>query len=41
MTSPAGTTAAALRQLDDSGVRAALVSAVEAAAARSQQLSGG
>ncbi|GAB3456118.1 pyrroline-5-carboxylate reductase [Kineococcus endophyticus] len=41
VTSPAGTTAAALRQLDDSGVRAALVSAVEAAAARSQQLSGG
>ncbi|PRY15987.1 pyrroline-5-carboxylate reductase [Kineococcus rhizosphaerae] len=41
VTSPAGTTAAALRQLDDSGVRAALVSAVEAAAARSKQLSGG
>ncbi|MEW1956328.1 pyrroline-5-carboxylate reductase [Kineococcus sp. NPDC059986] len=41
VTSPAGTTAAALRQLDDSGVRAALISAVEAAAARSQQLSGG
>ena len=40
VTSPAGTTAAALRQLDDSGVRAALVSAVEAAAARSKQLSG-
>ncbi len=41
VTSPAGTTAAALRQLDDSGVRAALVSAVEAAADRSKQLSGG
>ncbi|WP_432573557.1 pyrroline-5-carboxylate reductase [Kineococcus sp. SYSU DK005] len=40
VTSPAGTTAAALRQLDDSGVRAALVSAVEAAWARSRQLSG-
>ena len=41
VTSPAGTTAAALRQLDESGVRAALVSAVEAAWARSRQLSGG
>lgn len=40
VTSPAGTTAAALRQLDDSGVRAALVSAVEAAWTRSRQLSG-
>ncbi len=41
VTSPAGTTAAALRRLDEEGVRAALVSAVEAAWARSRQLSGG
>ena len=40
VTSPAGTTAAALRQLDESGVRAALVAAVEAAWTRSRQLSG-
>ncbi|NIZ92239.1 pyrroline-5-carboxylate reductase [Kineococcus rubinsiae] len=40
VTSPAGTTAAALRQLDESGVRAAMVSAVEAAWTRSRQLSG-
>ncbi|MGI4893547.1 MAG: pyrroline-5-carboxylate reductase [Janthinobacterium lividum] len=40
VTSPAGTTAAALRQLDASGVRAGLVSAVEAAWARSRELSG-
>ncbi len=40
VTSPAGTTAAALRRLDEEGVRAALVSAVEAAWARSRQLSG-
>ncbi|MFB9377462.1 pyrroline-5-carboxylate reductase [Kineococcus gynurae] len=41
VTSPAGTTAAALRRLDDAGVRAAFVSAVEAAHARSRELSGG
>ncbi|WP_432491883.1 pyrroline-5-carboxylate reductase [Kineococcus gypseus] len=40
VTSPAGTTAAALRRLDEEGVRAALVSAVEAAWRRSRQLSG-
>ena len=41
VTSPAGTTAAALRQLDEHKVRAAFVTAVEAACARSRQLSGG
>lgn len=40
VTSPAGTTAAGLRELDAQGVRAALVSAVLAAAARSRELSG-
>ncbi len=40
VTSPGGTTAAALRQLDDHKVRAAFVTAIEAAAARSHELSG-
>lgn len=40
VTSPGGTTAAALRQLDDHKVRAAFITAMEAAAARSAQLSG-
>lgn len=39
VTSPGGTTAAALRQLDDHKVRAAFITAMEAAAARSAQLS--
>ena len=38
VTSPGGTTAAALRQLDDHKVRAAFISAMEAAATRSHQL---
>lgn len=38
VTSPAGTTAAALRRLDDHGARAAFLAAVEAAAARSREL---
>jgi pyrroline-5-carboxylate reductase len=41
VTSPGGTTAAALRVLDDHKVRAAFVSAIEAAAVRSRELSGG
>lgn len=40
VTSPGGTTAAALRQLDDHKVRAAFISAMEAAAKRSAELSG-
>jgi pyrroline-5-carboxylate reductase len=40
VTSPGGTTAAALRQLDDHKVRAAFITAMEAAAARSAELSG-
>lgn len=40
VTSPAGTTAAALRTLDDRGVRAAFLAAVEAARDRSLELSG-
>ena len=40
VTSPGGTTAAALRQLDDHKVRAAFINAMEAAAARSKALSG-
>jgi pyrroline-5-carboxylate reductase len=39
VTSPGGTTASALRQLDDHKVRAAFITAMEAAAARSAQLS--
>ncbi len=41
VTSPGGTTAAALRQLDDHKVRAAFITAMEAAAARSSQLASG
>ncbi|KGN38167.1 pyrroline-5-carboxylate reductase [Knoellia subterranea] len=40
VTSPGGTTAAALRELDDHKVRAAFISAMEAAAVRSRELSG-
>ena len=38
VTSPGGTTAAALRVLDDRGVRAAMLEAVEACAAKSAEL---
>ncbi len=41
VTSPGGTTAAALRMLDDHKVRAAFISAMEAAATRSRELAGG
>jgi pyrroline-5-carboxylate reductase len=41
VTSPGGTTAAALRQLDDHKVRAAFMSAMEAAARRSHELASG
>jgi pyrroline-5-carboxylate reductase len=41
VTSPGGTTAAALRQLDDHKVRAAFITAMEAAAERSHQLASG
>jgi pyrroline-5-carboxylate reductase len=41
VTSPGGTTAAALRQLDDHKVRAAFMSAIEAAAQRSHDLASG
>ncbi|HYN30132.1 MAG TPA: pyrroline-5-carboxylate reductase [Dermatophilaceae bacterium] len=41
VTSPGGTTAAALRELDDNKVRAAFIRAMEAAALRSRELSGG
>ena len=41
VTSPGGTTAAALRELDDHKVRAAFITAMEAAAIRSRELSGG
>jgi pyrroline-5-carboxylate reductase len=41
VTSPGGTTAAALRQLDDHKVRAAFISAMEAAAQRSHDLASG
>jgi len=41
VSSPAGTTMAALRQLDDHKVRAAFLTAMEAARDRSQQLSSG
>ncbi|MFN8097630.1 MAG: pyrroline-5-carboxylate reductase [Dermatophilaceae bacterium] len=41
VTSPGGTTAAALRELDARAVRAAIVSAVAAAATRSAELAGG
>ena len=38
VTSPAGTTAAALRALDDHGVRAGFLAAVEACVVRSRQM---
>jgi pyrroline-5-carboxylate reductase len=41
VSSPGGTTMAALRQLDNHGVRAAFVTAMEAAAERSRQLASG
>jgi pyrroline-5-carboxylate reductase len=41
VTSPGGTTAAALRQLDDHKVRAAFITAMEAAAQRSHDLAAG
>ena len=41
VTSPGGTTAAALRELDDHKVRAAFITAMEAAAKRSHELAGG
>lgn len=41
VTSPAGTTAAALRKLDDHGVRAAFLDAVEACRARGIEMAGG
>jgi pyrroline-5-carboxylate reductase len=41
VTSPGGTTAAALRQLDDHKVRAAFITAIEAAANRSHELASG
>lgn len=41
VSSPAGTTVAAVRQLDDHKVRAAFVSAIEAARNRSAELAGG
>lgn len=41
VTSPGGTTAAALRELDDHKVRAAFITAMEAAARRSAELAGG
>ncbi|MGL5864822.1 MAG: pyrroline-5-carboxylate reductase [Dermatophilaceae bacterium] len=41
VTSPGGTTAAALRQLDDHKVRAAFITAMEAAARRSHELASG
>ena len=40
VTSPGGTTAAALRELDDHKVRAAFITAMEAAAKRSHELAG-
>lgn len=40
VTSPAGTTAAALRELDQHGVRAALLNALEAARDRARELAG-
>ncbi|MEO7130238.1 MAG: pyrroline-5-carboxylate reductase [Dermatophilaceae bacterium] len=41
VSSPGGTTVAALRQLDDQKVRAAFINAIEAAAARSKALASG
>jgi pyrroline-5-carboxylate reductase len=39
VTSPAGTTAAALKELENRGVRAAFIEAVRAAESRSKELS--
>ena len=41
VSSPGGTTIAAIRQLDDNKVRAAFMTAMEAAAARSKELADG
>ena len=41
VSSPGGTTVAALRQLDDHKVRAAFITAIEAAAERSSELASG
>jgi pyrroline-5-carboxylate reductase len=41
VTSPGGTTIAAIRTMEDHGVRAAMLSAIEAARDRSQELAGG
>jgi pyrroline-5-carboxylate reductase len=41
VTSPGGTTAAAIRELEDHKVRAAFLTAIEAACNRSEELSGG
>lgn len=40
VTSPAGTTAAALRAMDDEGVRAGMLAAVDACVARSREMAG-
>ncbi len=40
VTSPAGTTAAALRAMDDHGVRAAMLAAVDACVSRSREMAG-
>jgi len=41
VTSPAGTTIAAIRELENHGVRAALLAALEAASNRSQEIAEG
>ena len=41
VTSPGGTTIAAIRTMEDHGVRAAMLSAIEAARDRSRELAGG
>ena len=40
VTSPGGTTIAAIRTMEDHGVRAAMLSAIEAARDRSRELAG-
>ena len=40
VTSPGGTTAAALREFDRHGLRSAIIAGMEAAQARSQELGG-